>query len=86
MARDTSARRSAPLPQLACPGVSQRRRATPTVMTMLDLGPERPGPPSDTRQLGEFGRASDPIRVSGKVFWIAVAMIAVLIAVYAVAR
>jgi hypothetical protein len=55
-------------------------------MTMLDLGPERPGPPSDTRQLGEFGRDSDPIQVSGKVFWIALAVIAVLIAVYAVTR
>jgi hypothetical protein len=55
-------------------------------MTMLDLGPERPGPPSDTRQLGELGRDSDPIRVSGKAFWIAVVVIAALIAVYAVTR
>jgi len=52
-------------------------------MTMLDLGPERPGPPSDTRQLAELGRDSDPVRVSGKVFWSVLAVIAVLITVYA---
>jgi hypothetical protein len=56
-------------------------------MTMLDLRPERPRLPTETRQLGELGRAStDQLEVSSKVFWIAVAVIAALLAVYAVTR
>jgi hypothetical protein len=56
-------------------------------MTMMDLGPERPGNPSETRQLGEFGRAAtDHYTVSGKTFWIALVVIAALIVVFAVTR
>lgn len=56
-------------------------------MTMMDLGPERPGQPSDTRQMGEYGRAeTEQIHVSGRTFWIALVVIAALIAVYAVTR
>jgi hypothetical protein len=57
-------------------------------MTMMDLGPERPGQPSDTRQMGEYGRATteEQIHVSGRTFWIALVVIAALIAVYAATR
>lgn len=56
-------------------------------MTMLDLGPERPGQPSDTRQMGEYGRAeTEQIHLSGRTFWIALVVIAALIAAYAFTR
>lgn len=56
-------------------------------MTMIDLGPERPGQPSDTRQMGEYGRAAtEDFHVSGRTFWIALVVIAALIAIYAVTR
>ncbi len=38
-------------------------------MTMLDLGPERPGQASETRQMSDLDRTEVPARVSGKVFW-----------------
>lgn len=55
------------------------------LMTMLDLGPERPGPASETRQMGEQGRraATEQAHVSGRSFWIALLVIAVAIAVFA---
>ena len=55
-------------------------------MTMIDLGPERPGPASETRQMGEQGRAKThqgEVDVSGRQFWIAFAVIAVAIAIFA---
>lgn len=37
---------------------------------MIDLGPERPGQASETRQMSDLDRTSAaPARVSGKVFW-----------------
>ncbi|MFN0251071.1 MAG: hypothetical protein ACKV2T_29620 [Kofleriaceae bacterium] len=55
-------------------------------MTMIDLGPERPGPASDTRQMGEQGRAQThkgDVDVSSRQFWIAFSIIVVVIAVFA---
>lgn len=55
-------------------------------MTMIDLGPERPGQASETRQMGEQGRAQThkgEVDVSGRQFWIAFAIIVVAIAVFA---
>lgn len=57
--------------------------ATPDVMTMMDLGPERPGQPSETRQMGEQGRAQThqgEVKVSGRQFVIALVIIAAVIA------
>lgn len=55
-------------------------------MTMADLGPERPGQASDTRQMSEVDRALQPARVSGRVFWVALAMIIMGVAVFFVVR
>ena len=54
-------------------------------MTMMDLGPERPGHPSDTRQMTEQGRARThtDANVSGRKFWIAFVIIAAAIAAIA---
>lgn len=49
-------------------------------MTMPDLGPERPGQASDTRQMVERGRTeSGAAEVSGRAFAIALLAIAVVI-------
>ena len=58
---------------------SDVRRCYTPGMTMIDLGPERPGHPSDTRQMGEQGRRPHPTdaRVSGRAFWIVVLIIAI---------
>ena len=55
------------------------------LMTMMDLGPERPGHASDTRQMTEAGRASahTDANVSGRKFWIAFVVIAAVITVIA---
>lgn len=55
-------------------------------MTMPDLGPERPGPASSTRQMVEADRAGIPARVSGRVFWIALAAIVIAILAFALLR
>jgi hypothetical protein len=55
-------------------------------MTMMDLGPERPGQPSETRQMGEQGRAKthqEEVNVSGRNFVIALVIVAAAIAVFA---
>lgn len=55
-------------------------------MTMIDLGPERPGQPSETRQMGEQGRAKthqEEVNVSGRQFVIALVIISAVIAVFA---
>ncbi len=54
-------------------------------MTMIDLGPERPGPASDTRQMSDLDRATtyEQSDVSGRQFWIAFAIIVVAVAVFA---
>jgi hypothetical protein len=55
-------------------------------MTMMDLGPERPGHPSETRQMGEQGRAKthqEEVNVSGRNFVIALVIVAAAIAVFA---
>ena len=52
------------------------------VMTMMDLGPERPGPASDTRQMVDKDIASNSgARLSGRVFWIVFSLIAIGISV-----
>ncbi len=55
-------------------------------MTMADLGPERPGQASDTRQMSDVERASQPARVSGRLFWVALALIVMGVAVFFVVR
>ncbi|MGE0401774.1 MAG: hypothetical protein AB7T06_34045 [Kofleriaceae bacterium] len=55
-------------------------------MTMIDLGPERPGQPSETRQMGEQGRAEThqgDVNVSGRQFVIALVIISAAIAMFA---
>lgn len=51
-------------------------------MTMMDLGPERPGHPSETRQMTEAGRAAthSTAHVSGRKFWLAFFIITLAIA------
>jgi hypothetical protein len=51
-------------------------------MTMPDL-PERPGQPSDTRQMVERGRTESGADVSGRVFVIALVVVAIVIAAIA---
>ncbi|MGN6110300.1 MAG: hypothetical protein ACTHU0_34675 [Kofleriaceae bacterium] len=53
-------------------------------MTVPDLGPERPGHASVTREMVERKRAELDEPVSGRAFWLALGVIAVLIAGYAV--
>lgn len=53
-----------------------------TVMTLPDLGPERPGQPSETRQMVERGRTENPAQVSNPAFLIALAVIVVGVVVF----
>lgn len=55
-------------------------------MTVPDLGPERPGAASETRQMGERSRteAGQP-NVSGRSFLIALVVIAAAIVAFALA-
>jgi hypothetical protein len=46
-------------------------------MTLPDLGPERPGHPSETRQMGERGRTETGAQLSNPAFLIALAVIVV---------
>jgi hypothetical protein len=55
-------------------------------MTMLDLGPERPGVASDTRQMSEADRARPPARVSGRFFWVGLVLIIAAMIIYALSR
>lgn len=48
-------------------------------MTVPDFGSERPGDPSDTRQLVERGRTESGANVSGPAFLIAAAVIVAFI-------
>ena len=52
-------------------------------MTMPDLGPERPGQASKTRQLVERGRTDTGDEVSNRTFFIALAVIVALVAALA---
>ena len=54
-------------------------------MTMMDLGPERPGHASDTRRMTEADRATahTAANVSGRRFWIAFVIIVAVIAAVA---
>ena len=53
-------------------------------MTLPDFGSERPGDPSDTRQLVERGRTETGApNVSGRAFLIALVVVAAVIAVLA---
>ncbi len=58
------------------------------VMTMADLGPERPGEGSETRQWVDRQRANTepPPQISNKVFGIAVALIIVAVALVLILR
>ncbi|MDB4961141.1 MAG: hypothetical protein JWP01_1140 [Myxococcales bacterium] len=55
-------------------------------MTMLDLGPERPGVASDTRQMSDMDRARAPARVSGRFFWVGLVLIVAAIIIFALSR
>ena len=55
-------------------------------MTMADLGPERPGQASDTRQMSDVDRTIQRARVSGRVFWVSLALIVMGVAVFFVVR
>lgn len=55
-------------------------------MTMADLGPERPGNASETRRMTEADRVIQPARVSGRLFWIAMALIVLAIAAFFAVR
>ena len=60
-----------------------------THMTMPDLGPERPGQASDTRQMVEHDRArtADIANVSNPAFLIALAVIVIgIVVVFLLAR
>ena len=56
-------------------------------MTIPDLGSERPGPASSTRTMIERHRAESEldgnVRVSGRVFWIALGVILLALAALA---
>lgn len=70
----------------AFPRRTRLRRCYTLFMTMIDLGPERPGQPSETRQMGEQGRAKthrEEVNVSGRQFVIALVIISAVIAVFA---
>jgi hypothetical protein len=58
------------------------------LMTMLDLGPERPGQASETRQWGDEGRADHEPKphLSNRFFGITVALIVVAVVVFLVLR
>lgn len=55
-------------------------------MTMADLGPERPGQASDTRQMSDVDRVIQPARLSGRVFWVALTLIVLGVAAFFVVR
>lgn len=56
-------------------------------MTMADLGPERPGQPSDTRQWGERGRTdAEAAAISTRRFFILLAILVVALVVFFVLR
>ncbi len=55
-------------------------------MTMIDLGPERPGQASETRQMSDLDRTIAPARVSGRTFWILLALIVVGLVLFFVVR
>jgi hypothetical protein len=62
-----------------------------TDMTLPDLGPERPGQPSDTRQMVEQDRArartADVVQVSNPIFAIALAVIVIgIVVAFLIAR
>jgi hypothetical protein len=61
---------------------SSRRRLVgyTAAMTMLDLGPERPGQASETRQMSDLDRMTPAANVSGRVFGIGLAAVVVVIA------
>jgi len=52
---------------------------TPIAMTLPDLGPERPGEATETRQMVERGRTETGAEISGKAFLIALISIALAI-------
>jgi len=54
-------------------------------MTFPDLGPERPGPASSTRSMIERDRSGSQgdVQISGRAFWIALGVIVVVIALFA---
>jgi hypothetical protein len=52
-----------------------------TGMTLPDLGPERPGDPTETRQMVERGRTETGGGLSNQVFVIALAVIVVAIVI-----
>jgi hypothetical protein len=54
-------------------------------MTAPDFGSERPGHASETRQLVEYGRTAPGVHVSGRAFWIALAVIVVAIVLFGLA-
>lgn len=54
-------------------------------MTAPFFGPDRPGQASETRQLVESGRTAPAGHVSGRVFWIALAVIIVGIVLFGLA-
>ncbi len=53
---------------------------------MLDLGPERPGQASETRQMTEADRAMHPTGVSGRAFWVFLVAIVAAIVMFFVLR
>lgn len=53
-----------------------------TRMTLPDLGPERPGQPSETRQMVERGRTENGAQVSNPAFLIALGVIVAGIVVF----
>ncbi|MBA3464886.1 MAG: hypothetical protein H0T46_33440 [Deltaproteobacteria bacterium] len=57
-------------------------------MTMADLGPERPGEGSETRQWGERSRTNQEMEasVSTRFFFIAVVVIIAALLVYFIVR
>ena len=58
------------------------------VMTMADLGPERPGEGSETRQWGDRHRAETdaPPEISNRFFGIAIVVIIVVVALVLILR
>ncbi len=53
---------------------------------MLDLGPERPGQASETRQMTEQETFDAPVTVSGRTFWILLGVIVLGLAAFAILR
>lgn len=57
--------------------LDRARRVLHTLdMTLPDLGPERPGEATETRQMVERGRTESGAEISGKAFLIALLVIA----------